>query len=71
MSDHRILCVDDEENILASLRRIFMDEDWELLTTTSGEEGIEYLKEKEVHLIIAAFRIHVGSRSKRRIRYRP
>jgi len=40
----RILCVDDEENILKSIRRLLADEDLEVLTATSGERGIEILR---------------------------
>ncbi len=57
MSDSTILCVDDEENVLKSLKRLFLEEDWELLTADSGELGLEILKEREVHLIIADFRM--------------
>lgn len=57
MNDHTILCVDDEENILRSLKRLFMEDDWELITANSGELGLEIVKEKPVHLIIADYRM--------------
>ncbi len=57
MSDYTILCVDDEENVLKSLKRLFLEEDWELITADSGKLGLEVLREKEVHLIIADFRM--------------
>jgi len=57
MSDYTILCVDDEENVLRSLNRLFLEEDWELLTSDSGEHGLEVLRQKEVHLIISDFRM--------------
>jgi hypothetical protein len=31
-----MLCVDDEENVLRSLKRLFMDEEYEILTAASG-----------------------------------
>jgi len=34
-----------------------MEEDWELITSDSGELGLEILREKEVHLIISDFRM--------------
>lgn len=40
----RVLLVDDEENILRSLKRLLMDEEFELHTATSGEQGLETLK---------------------------
>ncbi|MBI4681678.1 MAG: response regulator [Nitrospirae bacterium] len=39
-----ILFVDDEKNVLYSLRRLFMDEDYEILVANSGEEALEILK---------------------------
>lgn len=39
----RVLFVDDEENIVRSLRRLFIEEEFEVLTATSGEEGLEII----------------------------
>lgn len=39
-----ILLVDDEENILRSIQRLLMDEEYEIETATSGEEGLAKLK---------------------------
>lgn len=36
----RILCVDDEQNVLRSLTRLFLDDPYEILTATSGAEGL-------------------------------
>ncbi|MFW8601421.1 response regulator [Desulfobacterota bacterium M19] len=38
-----ILFVDDEENILKSLARLFIDEDYEVHTATSGREGLDLI----------------------------
>jgi len=39
-----VLLVDDEDNILRALQRLFMDEDdLEIVTATSGEEGLKLL----------------------------
>ena len=38
-----VLFVDDEVNILKSLRRLMMDEVFEVFTASSGEEGLELL----------------------------
>ncbi len=54
MSRYTILCVDDEENILSSLERVFLEEeDYEIITANSGEKGLEILKERSVDLIIS------------------
>ena len=51
---YRILAVDDEVNILHSLRRLLRRENYELLTASSGEEGLKILKEEgEINLIIS------------------
>jgi two-component system NtrC family sensor kinase len=39
-----ILCVDDEKNVLRSIERIFIDDDYEILTANSGEEGLRILE---------------------------
>ena len=53
MGKHTILCVDDEQNILKSLRRLLRREDYTLLTASSGEEGLELLQKSPVSLIIS------------------
>lgn len=41
----RILCVDDEVNVLRALERIFLDDDFEIHTATSGPDGLKLLEE--------------------------
>jgi two-component system NtrC family sensor kinase len=54
----KVLCVDDEENVLKSLRRVFMDENYEILTATSAEEGLATLEaEAPVPVIISDYRM--------------
>lgn len=49
-----VLLVDDEENILRSLKRLLMDEEFEVATATSGEAGLEMLgKLSNVGLIVS------------------
>jgi two-component system NtrC family sensor kinase len=36
----RILCVDDEQNVLRSLTRLFLDDPYEILVAASGAEGL-------------------------------
>lgn len=50
----RVLFVDDEENILKALARIFVDDDFEVLTASSGIEGLRVLAETaDVGLIVS------------------
>jgi len=44
--------VDDEENILNSLRRIFRKEPYEVLTCLSAEEALKVLETREVQVLI-------------------
>ena len=56
---NRILFVDDEENVLRSLKRLFMSEDYTVLTALSGPDGLAVLKEVEVPVIISDQRMPV------------
>src|ERR1039458_6600536 len=48
----KILCVDDEPDIVSTLRRAFR-KDYDVVTTTSGAEGIELIKTQPFDLIIS------------------
>ena len=56
---NRILFVDDEDNVLRSLKRLFMSEAYEVLTALSGGEGLAILKEIEVPVIVSDQRMPV------------
>ncbi len=43
----QVLFVDDEANILRSLRRLFVGEDYDVLTAGSGEEALEIIKDAD------------------------
>jgi response regulator RpfG family c-di-GMP phosphodiesterase len=47
-----IMFVDDEENILNSLRRVFRKEPYEVLTCLSAEDALKVLETKEVQVLI-------------------
>lgn len=55
----KILCVDDEKNVLKSLRRLFMDEDnYDIMIAESGEAGLEILEEEgDVQLVVSDYRM--------------
>jgi response regulator RpfG family c-di-GMP phosphodiesterase len=49
----RLLFVDDEENVLRSLRRLFVAEDYDVLTALSGTDALKLLKDTEIPVIIS------------------
>lgn len=53
----KILCVDDEPNVLNALRRFFLDEDYIILTAASGEEGLQTLEREDVQVVISDYRM--------------
>ena len=50
---HTVLCIDDEENILHSLKRLLRNEHYRLLTASSGAEGLKIFEENDVQVVIA------------------
>lgn len=58
VADVTILCVDDETNVLKSLKRLFLDEDYEILTAESGKEGLTLLEQHQpVQVVISDYRM--------------
>ena len=54
----RILCVDDEQNVLRSLTRLFLDDPYEILTAPSGAEGLLILNQcGTVPVVISDYRM--------------
>ena len=53
-----LLFVDDEEGVLHALRRIFMDENYTILTAISAEKALQIMEERPVvHLLISDHRM--------------
>ncbi|HUW39008.1 MAG TPA: HD domain-containing phosphohydrolase [Rhodocyclaceae bacterium] len=52
-----LLCVDDEQNILSALRRLFRQDGYRILTAGSGEEGIGLMEREPVDLVISDMRM--------------
>ncbi|MEW6739769.1 MAG: ATPase, T2SS/T4P/T4SS family [Nitrospirota bacterium] len=67
-----LLFVDDEENVLHALRRIFLDENYEILTAASGEDALKIMESTVVHLVISDHRMPgmLGSELLREIKNR-
>ena len=57
MSEITILCVDDEPNILAALRRLFRGQGLQVRTAESGKIGLEILASEEIGLVISDMRM--------------
>src|SRR5215468_9429587 len=53
----RLLVVDDEENILKSLRRVLRSQDWEIRTALDGERGLKILEQFTPEVVISDFRL--------------
>jgi len=54
----RILCVDDEVNVLRALQRLFLDDDYEVIAASSAGEGLEVLRSSPpIQLIISDYRM--------------
>ncbi|MBI5848955.1 MAG: response regulator [Nitrospirae bacterium] len=53
----RILCVDDEPNVLNALKRLFLDNDYLIFTALSAPEGISILEREHVQLVISDYRM--------------
>lgn len=53
----RILCVDDESQILMSLKRVFRRAGHTVSTANSAADGLKYLAENEVDLVISDMRM--------------
>lgn len=53
MNKRTILLVDDEENILRSLERLLRRDGYHILKATSGQAGLEVLKQNAVGVIVS------------------
>src|SRR3989338_8572105 len=52
-----LLLVDDEENILNSLRRVLRGEPYELLLANGGEQALQLMQSQTVDLVISDARM--------------
>jgi len=50
---YRILIVDDDPNVLASMRRVFRKENYAIETASSGKEALDLLRQRTFQLIIS------------------
>ena len=54
---HLIVCVDDDQAVLSSLRRLLRGEPYEFVTTPSPEEAVQLVRTRVVSLLIADYRM--------------
>ncbi len=52
-----VLFVDDEAGVLSAMRRIFMEENYRLLTAANGAEALALMESNEVNLIVSDHRM--------------
>ena len=52
-----ILFVDDDKTMLNSLGRAFLDEPFETLFTTSGQEALELMRQQTVDIVVSDMRM--------------
>lgn len=53
MNTNIVLFVDDEENILSSIKRGVLYEDYKVLLVDSGEKALEIIKNNEISVIVS------------------
>jgi len=57
MENRIVLFVDDEEQILKSLKRGLVNEPYKTLFANSGKEALEILEKEEVHVLVTDMRM--------------
>jgi len=55
ISPYQILFVDDEPNVLNALKRVFRQENYNILTAANGNEALAVLKKNRCQLVISDF----------------
>ena len=53
----KLLFVDDEENVLNALKRLFREENYHVLTVSSGEEALKIMEDDTIHLVISDYKM--------------
>ena len=52
-----LLFVDDDEGVLSALKRIFIDENYTILTANSADKALKIMEERPVHLLVSDHRM--------------
>jgi len=53
----KILFVDDEENVLHAVKRVFLDENYTIFTAVSAAEGLALLDSNQVQVVVSDYRM--------------
>jgi response regulator RpfG family c-di-GMP phosphodiesterase len=56
-SNNTLLLVDDEPNVLKSLRRLLIDTDYKVYSAESAENAWEFLEKEKIQLVISDYRM--------------
>jgi DNA-binding NtrC family response regulator len=54
---HTILVVDHEESFIEYIQRMMSDENYNLITVASGQEGLDVLEKQQVSMVISEYEI--------------
>ena len=54
---HRILVVDDEAIVVSLVRDALEDEEYDILTASSGQEALDILSHEQLHLLVTDIRM--------------
>lgn len=54
---YAILFVDDEQNVLSSMRRIFRKENYKLFTALSGSDALDIMSKESIDVVISDYRM--------------
>jgi type II secretory ATPase GspE/PulE/Tfp pilus assembly ATPase PilB-like protein/FixJ family two-component response regulator len=52
-----LLFVDDEENVLKALRRVFLEENYNLLVAANAEQALDLIERESIQLVISDFKM--------------
>ena len=55
MNEHSIFLIDDDPNVLSSLKRLFRNKGYSVFTFPDGSLGLKALEEKEVAVIVVDY----------------
>ena len=53
MTDYAVLFVDDEQNILNSLERLFHDDEMKILKAITAEDALDIVKNEEIAVLVS------------------
>ncbi len=59
MKKRSVLFVDDEPDVLSAIKRLMMDEPYDILFSGSGEDALHILKSTDVHVVVSDLRMPI------------